>query len=99
MGIEKEPLFWQRQHFLYVFFWKSIQDGVCFITSCNWIHPGQAGFMACILIKPNLLKNVIGRDGEQVFRMTSVAKCQSAELFVTCTIQRPNLAPMQLKGN
>lgn len=45
----------------------------------------------CSLIKPNLPRNVVGREGEQVLRTASVAKCRSVELFVTCTNQRPNM--------
>lgn len=36
----------EGQPFLYTFFWKNVQDGVCFITPCDVIHPGQVGFMA-----------------------------------------------------
>ena len=36
----------EGQPFLYTFFWKNIQYGMCFITQCNLIYPGQVGFMA-----------------------------------------------------
>lgn len=29
---------------LHRFFWKNIQDGMCFMTQCNRLHPGQVGF-------------------------------------------------------
>lgn len=54
---------------MYMFFWKNIQDGKCFITLCNPIYTGQVGFMTYRVYfnQAQSPENVIGRDGEERF--------------------------------